>query len=118
MKSNGKTKINSIRLTAKESKELDDLRNNLNITKTEVIRILLDTYQKSKDNNSNTLIDYLKFKEENIYLAQKVKLLEEIVDIKKISIEKLRKELLKVLEENMIIQSEIEELKLKINKIN
>lgn len=119
MNNDEKAEVKTLRIINKDFERFGTLSKKNNMTKAEMLVVLMNSYEKNKDRSEeNILMELLKLKEEKLAVENKIKLLEGIIEVKNINAESLRKEFLKILEENMIIKLEIEELELKVNKTN
>ena len=110
MNNDEKAQVKILRIIDEDFERFGTLSKNNNMTKAEMLIVLTNNYEKNKDNAEEDIsIELLKLKEEKLAVENEIKLLEKIIEIKNISIESLRQEFLKILEENMIIKLEIEE---------
>lgn len=102
--------VRPIRLSDEEFKRLSEMSIELKITRTKTVKILLDTYEKYRNNLlESTELDIFKLKEEN-------KIKQKLIVAKKFKIQQLQKQFLKVLQEKMELEEKISELEIR-NKI-
>ena len=102
--------VRPIRLSDEEFKRLSEMSIELKISRTKTVKILLDTYEKYRNNLlESTELDIFKLKEEN-------KIKQELIVAKKFKIQQLQKQFLKVLQEKMELEEKITELEIR-NKI-